>query len=94
MFDHISLLALIAWVFVAFVEHCIAKAGGLTIIGHLFAKLGADLRPGAETGGFAVAFIVWFLYGWWACWAVVAAMSIQLIVSANLFKFFYKNNFN
>lgn len=56
MFDHISLLALIAWVFAAFVEHCIAKAGGLTIIGHLFAKLGADLRPGRRNRRFRCCF--------------------------------------
>ena len=94
MFKDITFWGLFLWAFIGYMEYSIANVNEPTILSCVYAKVGVDLRPGAEATGFIIAFLVWFFIGWRPCWAIVAAMSLQMIISAKLFKHFYRKGFN
>lgn len=94
MFKDLSFWALFIWAFVGYLEYNLYKVDEPTVINSIFKKFGVDFHPGAEAGWFIIAFLFWFVYGWHALAAIVLAMSLQLIISAKLFKYFYRRGFN
>lgn len=94
MFKDISLWALFIWAFVGYLEYSLNNVNEPTIFGIIFKKLGADFHPGAEVGWFIIAFLTWFVFGWSALAVVVLSMSLQLVISVHLFKYFYRRGSN
>lgn len=88
------ILTAIGWAFFGYIEYLIHSCGEKTLLIQLFEKLGADLRPKAEAGGLVVCFLLWARFGWYGCLAGAVAMTLQLVISAHMFKHFYRCGFN
>ena len=88
------ILTIIGWAFFGYIEYLIHSCGEKTLLIQLFGKLGVDFRPKAEAGWLVIAFLLWARFGWYGCLAGAAAMSLQLIISAHMFKHFYRRGCN